>query len=1547
MIKPVRILGLISALFIALVWNQCAVAATQTATPGTCVNDAGIGTISWGGLGNVAASDNNYATATVKKSEITNYLKCTGYGFTIPAGATINGITVSVEDHSARTIYDYAVSLVKGGTVQATNYGTLTNMPTSDATSTYGGAADLWGTTWTVANINNANFGVAFAAQRGPYNTNDTANVDYMPITVNYTLLAPPTATTNAATALTANGATLNGTVSSNGASTTVTFDYGLTAGYGSTIAATPSPLAAGASGAAVSAAVAGLACNTLYHFRVKGVNSAGTTNGGDLTFTTSACVPTATTSAATSLSTNGATLNGTVSSNGASTTVTFDYGTTVAYGSSATAAQSPLAAGASGSAVSAAVTGLTCGTLYHFRVKGVNSAGTTNGSDLSFTTSACAAPTVTTNAATSLTTSGATLNGTVSSNGASTTVTFDYGTTVSYGTSATAAESPLAATASSSAVTAAITGLTCGTLYHFRVKGVNTSGTSNGSDLTFTTSACPVPAVISINTASTNPTSPATAVAWTVVFNQAVTGVDTGDFALVQAGGVSGATITSVTGSGTTWTVNANTGSGGGTLGLNLVDNDSIVSSSSGVKLGGAGAGNGNFTGQVYTVSAFCSAPPNIPVGVSVSCVCDQFGRASLNPSTIFGGNWAVSHGTSDTAGTNPYINATTGLLRLTENTNNNAKAATVPSIFPAAGNYISVEFNNYAYQGGNTGADGIAVTLSDYSIPAVPGGFGGSLGYAQRNDGTSPPGFAGGWVGVALDEYGNFQNPTEGRIGGPGARAQSVGVRGPGSGANGYRYMGGTASSPGGYNISANSTSATPATGYMYQVIVDARNSSTGTINVSVNRDVTAKDGSAYTSLFGPFNAYTEANYAVSQGWISQIIPDFWKISFTGSTGGSTNVHEIGSLRICAQTVLPPTGGTASGFSAIDEAYPAGSGSTAPAYPNFQTGDIYMKLTGTPFKLWVGALTSTALSTGYSSVSNRYVQVKVVDNSDNACGTDAARTCNSTCTNKAAVEAGATQIALFPSGSSTGVASPSPSFTLNSSYKNLIAVMKECTTSSCAAFTATAPACSVDSFTVRPLSIATVTSSDATNTTTGGTPIFKAGGDNFNLTATTTGVSGNPSGYNGVVKMVVQPASPATVTGALTCTSSATTPTGTCTVGTPANTFPAATSGTPVSSATGTFTYSEVGAFQLFGYTPDATCTVAGSPLTVAQCNLVTRGAYDNTWTAIDSINTKNDCIANSYTNIMSTTGAFSSNPNFGKYGCYFGLLPNATKFGRFVPDHFKTVVTPVGQPCPTGLTCPAQLVPGDNGQGFFYSGQAFTTQVTALNAAGAVTQNYDSGMALSKDVTLSAYDSPGGSTANPPGGNGALTLNSIPSTSFSLGVATTSTPTYTFTAVNTAPTDIYLRAADTDGVTSNIGAASVEGGVKIISGRIKVSNAYGSELLPLPMTATVQYYDAAGNWVTSTTDDATSFNTASDVGKTIVQGPLTGADISVASAGLSVVIGGMKDFTLNPPGTGKTGRADISITAPTYLQSVAGRATFGVYQGNPNFIYRRESY
>ncbi len=291
-----------------------------------------------------------------------------------------------------------------------------------------------------------------------------------------------PTVTTNAASAVLAYSATLNGTVNANGSSTTVTFQYGLTVAYGSTVTATQSPVT-GSTATAVSAPIAGLTANTLYHFRCVGTNAGGTTNGLDMTFTTANAPPIVVTTAATNVSFNSATLNGTVNPNGASSTVSFDYGLTVAYGTTVAGTPSPVT-GNSPVAVSVNIAALTPGTLYHYRVNGVNAGGTTHGNDMTFTTSA-QPPLVVTLAATGVAGTSATLNGTVNANSAPTTTWFDYGLTIPY--AFTVAGNPANLNGSAAvAINASLTGLTNNSVYHFRAKATNSGGTTFGNDLTF-----------------------------------------------------------------------------------------------------------------------------------------------------------------------------------------------------------------------------------------------------------------------------------------------------------------------------------------------------------------------------------------------------------------------------------------------------------------------------------------------------------------------------------------------------------------------------------------------------------------------------------------------------------------------------------------------------------------------------------------------------------------------------------------------------------------------------------------------------------------------------------------------------------------------------------------------------------------------------------------------------------------------------------------------------------------------------------------------------
>lgn len=197
---------------------------------------------------------------------------------------------------------------------------------------------------------------------------------------------AAPIVTTNSATSAIASSATLNATVNPNGLSTTVKFQYGTTTSYGTDITATPS-LVTGINSVSVSAVLTGLSPNTLYHYRVVGTNSAGTTNGADQPFTTpSGSAPMSITNPATNVLATTVILNGLVNPNGLSTTIRFEYGVTTEYGNMIPATQSPVN-GTTAVSVSAQLSGLQPNTQYHYRIVAMNSAGTDSSADSTFTT--------------------------------------------------------------------------------------------------------------------------------------------------------------------------------------------------------------------------------------------------------------------------------------------------------------------------------------------------------------------------------------------------------------------------------------------------------------------------------------------------------------------------------------------------------------------------------------------------------------------------------------------------------------------------------------------------------------------------------------------------------------------------------------------------------------------------------------------------------------------------------------------------------------------------------------------------------------------------------------------------------------------------------------------------------------------------------------------------------------------------------------------------------------------------------------------------------
>ncbi|MBY0556638.1 MAG: hypothetical protein K2P77_05485, partial [Burkholderiaceae bacterium] len=308
----------------------------------------------------------------------------------------------------------------------------------------------------------------------------------------------------------------------------------------------------------------------------------------------------------------------------------------------------------------------------------------------------------------------------------------------------------------------------------------------------------------------------------------------------------------------------------------------------------------------------------------------------------------------------------------------------------------------------------------------------------------------------------------------------------------------------------------------------------------------------------------------------------------------------------------------------------------------------------------------------------------------------------------------------------------------------------------------------------------------------------------------------------------------------------------------------------------------------------------------------------------------------------------------------GGYLGtgnLQTQPINVGRFVPDHFNTVMTTPMVCDPNGMSCPATV------SGMAYSGQPFSLQVLAKNTLDATTRNYRG--ALARAVTLSAYSAPGSTTTvNPPASPSGAVLSaaSLAASSFDLGSATAS-PVYTLPNPFLAsapyannwvpPTMVYLRASESgtpnDGVTS-LRSSAVEGGVAVVAGRLLVPNAYGSSKLPLPLQVSAQYYGltsrsgvASYSWRANASDSLTSLTMSSALSYSscLVACPA----LASGAASTLTMRSGLGTTTLKAGSSGAKSGANVKLTGPTWLPTSQGRVTFGVYRSP--LIFLREVY
>jgi len=291
----------------------------------------------------------------------------------------------------------------------------------------------------------------------------------------------------------------------------------------------------------------------------------------------------------------------------------------------------------------------------------------------------------------------------------------------------------------------------------------------------------------------------------------------------------------------------------------------------------------------------AHAAGTPLLTESFTGSSIADPAWRG-LNDACLTGATAAAPAGSSnlsqcsDLSGS-PAV-GTPGFLQLNAESGFRRGGVVYNQAIPGNGGLV-VEFDQWQYgPDGGDGGDGIGFFLTDGGEQlTMTGADGGSLGYGNRN---GDPGVVGGYVGIGLDAYGNFANPTELRDAtctppevGPGFVPNAVSLRGPGSGTTGYCWLAGTVgANTGGDRFASTLPGSLRGTG--------ADDTSRDSVRVTlspdalplVTVDIDFHDGRGYLRVL--------------EHQMTDAAPDTYKLGFLGSTGGATDVHLIRNLSV-----------------------------------------------------------------------------------------------------------------------------------------------------------------------------------------------------------------------------------------------------------------------------------------------------------------------------------------------------------------------------------------------------------------------------------------------------------------------------------------------------------------------------------------------------------------------------------------------------------------------------------------------------------------------